>query len=189
MPAPISTSVSKARRRAARPALSMSPAASATGPPGLCLCFPKPGSVNGRLVLAPGDVNLTFKRYIESPVQLHDRERLCHAHRRRWSRCRTDALLLRGVERPRGLCDLACRLGHESDRALGRDDHVRQPQITAPSCAPLPAISSSRPARTKPPAGSPPAISISRCATARSSSTARSWWIVVCCARSCGRMG
>ena len=37
-------------------------------PAGLCLCFPKPGSVNGRLVLAPGDVNLTFKRYIESPV-------------------------------------------------------------------------------------------------------------------------
>jgi 2,5-dihydroxypyridine 5,6-dioxygenase len=38
-------------------------------PAGLCLCFPKPGSVNGRLVLAPGDVNLTFKRYIESPVE------------------------------------------------------------------------------------------------------------------------
>jgi 2,5-dihydroxypyridine 5,6-dioxygenase len=26
--------------------------------------------VNGRLVLAPGDVNLTFKRYIEAPVTL-----------------------------------------------------------------------------------------------------------------------
>lgn len=37
-------------------------------PAGLCLCFPKPGTVNGRLVLAPGDVNLTFKRYIETPV-------------------------------------------------------------------------------------------------------------------------
>lgn len=39
-------------------------------PAGLCLCFPKPGCVNGRLVLSPGDVNLTFKRYIESPIEL-----------------------------------------------------------------------------------------------------------------------
>jgi 2,5-dihydroxypyridine 5,6-dioxygenase len=39
-------------------------------PAGLCLCFPKPECVNGRLVLAPGDVNLTFKRYIEAPVHL-----------------------------------------------------------------------------------------------------------------------
>jgi 2,5-dihydroxypyridine 5,6-dioxygenase len=37
-------------------------------PAGLCLCFPKPGSVKGKLTLAPGDVNLTFKRYIETPV-------------------------------------------------------------------------------------------------------------------------
>ncbi len=39
-------------------------------PGGLCLCFPAPDTVNGRLVLAPGDVNLTFKRYLESPVTL-----------------------------------------------------------------------------------------------------------------------
>jgi 2,5-dihydroxypyridine 5,6-dioxygenase len=39
-------------------------------PGGLCLCFPKPGTVNGTVVLAPGDVNLTFKRYIEAPVRL-----------------------------------------------------------------------------------------------------------------------
>lgn len=38
-------------------------------PAGLCLCFPKPGCVNGRLVLSPGDVNLTFKRYIETPME------------------------------------------------------------------------------------------------------------------------
>ncbi len=37
-------------------------------PGGLCLCFPAAGSVNGRLVLAPGDINLTFKRYLESRV-------------------------------------------------------------------------------------------------------------------------
>ena len=39
-------------------------------PGGLCLCFPAKGAVNGRLVMAPGDVNLTFKRYLESPVTL-----------------------------------------------------------------------------------------------------------------------
>lgn len=39
-------------------------------PGGLALCFPAAGSVNGRLVLAEGDVNLTFKRYIERPITL-----------------------------------------------------------------------------------------------------------------------
>jgi 2,5-dihydroxypyridine 5,6-dioxygenase len=39
-------------------------------PGGLCLCFPRAASVNGTLVLAPGDLNLTFKRYLESPVRL-----------------------------------------------------------------------------------------------------------------------
>ena len=33
-------------------------------PGGLCLAFPAAGSVNGTLVLAQGDVNLTFKRYL-----------------------------------------------------------------------------------------------------------------------------
>jgi 2,5-dihydroxypyridine 5,6-dioxygenase len=39
-------------------------------PGGLCLCFPKPGSVNGVLVMDVGDVNLTFKRYLESRIEL-----------------------------------------------------------------------------------------------------------------------
>lgn len=39
-------------------------------PGGLVLAFPCAGAVSGRLVLAPGDVNLTFKRYLESPVTL-----------------------------------------------------------------------------------------------------------------------
>ncbi len=39
-------------------------------PGGLALAFPAAGSVNGILVLAPGDVNLTFKRYIEQPITL-----------------------------------------------------------------------------------------------------------------------
>ena len=39
-------------------------------PGGLCLCFPRSGAVAGKLVLDRGDVNLTFKRYLESPVTL-----------------------------------------------------------------------------------------------------------------------
>jgi 2,5-dihydroxypyridine 5,6-dioxygenase len=39
-------------------------------PGGLCLAFPKAGSVNGTLVMAPGDLNLTFKRYAEQAVRL-----------------------------------------------------------------------------------------------------------------------
>jgi 2,5-dihydroxypyridine 5,6-dioxygenase len=39
-------------------------------PGGLALAFPAAGSVNGTLVLAPGDVNLTFKRYLRDTVRL-----------------------------------------------------------------------------------------------------------------------
>jgi 2,5-dihydroxypyridine 5,6-dioxygenase len=39
-------------------------------PGGILVSFPRAGTVEGTLVLAPGDVNLTFKRYLESPVRL-----------------------------------------------------------------------------------------------------------------------
>ena len=39
-------------------------------PGGLVLCFPRAGTVQGRLVLDAGDVNLTFKRYIENRLTL-----------------------------------------------------------------------------------------------------------------------
>lgn len=39
-------------------------------PGGLCLAFPAAGSVDGTLVMAPGDVNLTFKRYLTDAVRL-----------------------------------------------------------------------------------------------------------------------
>ncbi len=39
-------------------------------PGGLVVSFPKAGSVNGRLAYRPGDINLTFKRYFESEVEL-----------------------------------------------------------------------------------------------------------------------
>jgi 2,5-dihydroxypyridine 5,6-dioxygenase len=39
-------------------------------PGGLVLAFPAANTVNGSLVLAPGDVNLTFKEYVRSAVRL-----------------------------------------------------------------------------------------------------------------------
>ena len=39
-------------------------------PGGLVVSFPKQGTVNGTLVLDRGDINLTFKRYIEAPIRL-----------------------------------------------------------------------------------------------------------------------
>ena len=39
-------------------------------PGGLALAFPAADSVNGTLVLAEGDVNLTFKRYVARPITL-----------------------------------------------------------------------------------------------------------------------
>lgn len=39
-------------------------------PGGLVLAFPATGTVSGTLVLAPGDVNLTFKEYLRSEVRL-----------------------------------------------------------------------------------------------------------------------
>ncbi len=37
-------------------------------PAGIIVSFPKAGSVNGRLVFKPGDMNLTFKKYFDSAV-------------------------------------------------------------------------------------------------------------------------
>ncbi|MBK8741163.1 MAG: peptidase M29 [Betaproteobacteria bacterium] len=39
-------------------------------PGGLCLAFPAQGSVNGTLVMQPGDANLTFKQYLRDTVRL-----------------------------------------------------------------------------------------------------------------------
>lgn len=43
-------------------------------PGGIVVSFPRAGSVSGRLVLQPGDMNLTYKRYVETPVTLSLRE-------------------------------------------------------------------------------------------------------------------
>lgn len=42
----------------------------ATWPGGICSCFPALGSVDGTLVLDRGDINITFKRYLETRVTL-----------------------------------------------------------------------------------------------------------------------
>jgi 2,5-dihydroxypyridine 5,6-dioxygenase len=39
-------------------------------PGGIVVSFPKSGTVNGTLVMAAGDINLTFKRYLTSPVKM-----------------------------------------------------------------------------------------------------------------------
>ena len=39
-------------------------------PGGIVVCFPPAQSINGCIVMAPGDINLTFKRYLESTVRL-----------------------------------------------------------------------------------------------------------------------
>lgn len=39
-------------------------------PGGIIVSFPKAGSVNGRMAYRPGDMNLTFKRYFDSAVDL-----------------------------------------------------------------------------------------------------------------------
>ncbi len=42
----------------------------ASWPGGISSCFPVAGAVEGTLVLDEGDLNLTFKRYLEKPVRL-----------------------------------------------------------------------------------------------------------------------
>ena len=46
------------------------PGSIAHWPGGLVLAFPGRHRVNGTVVLAPGDVNLTFKHYVQSPITL-----------------------------------------------------------------------------------------------------------------------
>jgi 2,5-dihydroxypyridine 5,6-dioxygenase len=47
------------------------PGSFAHWPGGLCACYPRVGAVSGTVVLAAGDANLTFKRYVEEPIRLN----------------------------------------------------------------------------------------------------------------------
>lgn len=46
------------------------PGSLGTWPGGICSCFPALGTVTGTLVLDVGDINITFKRFLERPVTL-----------------------------------------------------------------------------------------------------------------------
>jgi len=54
--------------------LATEPGSLAHWPGGLVAAFPAAGTVQGTVVLAPGDLNLTFKRYVETPVRLEIRD-------------------------------------------------------------------------------------------------------------------
>lgn len=43
-------------------------------PGGLCLCFPGPNTINGRIVMDVGDMNLTFKTYLATPIDMTIRD-------------------------------------------------------------------------------------------------------------------
>lgn len=50
------------------PGFTTKPGGVAHWPGGLCLCFPGPKTVNGRIVMDVGDMNLTFKTYLSSRI-------------------------------------------------------------------------------------------------------------------------
>ena len=81
-------------------------------PGGLVLGFPAAGAVSGQLVLNVGDVNLTFKRYIESPVTLTiEDDHITHI-----AGTGVDAELMRS--------NLAAWAEHADDRAAYAVSHV-----------------------------------------------------------------
>jgi 2,5-dihydroxypyridine 5,6-dioxygenase len=81
-------------------------------PAGLVLAFPQAGSVNGTLVLAPGDVNLTFKRYLADAVLL----RIADDHVTAIEGGSVDAELMRGY--------FAAWATHPGDRSAYAVSHV-----------------------------------------------------------------
>ena len=52
------------------PGFGTTPGAVAHWPGGLCLAFPGKGAVNGRIAMDVGDMNLTFKSYLSSPIDI-----------------------------------------------------------------------------------------------------------------------
>ena len=50
------------------PGFTKTPGGVAHWPGGLCLCFPGEKTIHGRIVMAPGDMNLTFKSYLNNPI-------------------------------------------------------------------------------------------------------------------------
>ena len=94
-------------------------------PGGIVVSFPKADSVNGTLVLDRGDVNLTFKRYLEAPVRLTLENDYVTKIEGEGDGRRAVPLVSGGVGRQERLRGVACRLRAESEGALRGADHVR----------------------------------------------------------------
>ena len=131
-------------------------------PGGIVVSFPKAGTVNGTLVLDRGDVNLTFKRYLEAPIRLT----LEHDYVTRIEGEGADAEMMRSYLAAWGDRE-AYAVSHVG---FGMNPKARYEALpcttgatpTAPRSARSPAISCSPPAPTSSPAATPPAISTSR---------------------------
>ena len=119
LPAPTSPCDSPARSPPAPPASPTAPAPSPTGRAGWCSPSRLRIAVNGTVVLAPGDMNLTFNRLIESPVTLHIVDDHIERHRRRRRRRHPVPLVPQRVRRPRELRHQPRGLGHEPARPMG----------------------------------------------------------------------
>ncbi|NKB64313.1 MAG: peptidase M29 [Gammaproteobacteria bacterium] len=52
------------------PGFTTNPGGVAHWPGGLCLCFPGKDTTNGTIVMAPGDMNLTFKTYLRDAIEM-----------------------------------------------------------------------------------------------------------------------
>ena len=140
------------------------------------LAFPAAHCVEGAVVLAPGDMNLTFKTYVRDAGDAADRGRPRRRDRGRRPRRRPLPLLPRRLRRPRELRRQPRGLRHEPRARAGTtSSSTTRRRSTGPRRAPSRATSSSRPAPTRPPAATRPATSTCRCAAARSRSTVASW--------------
>ena len=132
-------------------------------PGGIVVSFPKSGTVNGTLVMAAGDINLTFKRYLTSPIRMTLKDDYVTELEGEGA----DAAMMRAYLAAWGDREAYAvshvGLGHESRRALRSADDVRPARHQRHrDCAPWPAISCSPPAPTNSPAATRPAISTCR---------------------------
>ena len=149
-------------------------------PGGLVVSFPRAATVNGTLVLDRGDINLTFKRYLEAPVRLT----LEADHVTRVEGEGADAEMVRGYLAAWGDREAyaVSHVGFGMNRkaryeALAmydrRDTNGTELRAVAGNC--------SRPEPTSLPAATPPATSICRSCTPPLPSTARRWCVPASC--------
>ena len=150
------------------------PGSIAHWPGGLVIAFPAANTVNGRLVMAAGDINLTFNRIVESPIELT----IAGDHITEIGGSGVDAQLFRSYLGSFGdraeLRHEPRRLGHEPGRSLGdRSSSTTGARPGAPRPGRSRATSCTRRGPTRSPDGSLRVTSICRCVIAPWLSTAR----------------